>query len=265
MAIGKELKTAIESHGLKVYGNNVMVDGELYPVPLVQGNTKLGETVYHGSTLPTNETITTKKDGQVLTEPGTCPTTCRECYGTKGRFKYDSTKFYLMMRTRLLRRHPVVYFLLVDLQLTFENVEKLRIHATGDFIPGEARGYYNVLLKHPDVRAWTYTKCEVSGDIALLDSLPNCNVVPSIIPGKGFNYGHVPYVAMLYWYLRNKGESVYICRCSIDPNQHCSNCDGCSEHRYVLFAEHSTGYIPAKDFGYEKFVELVESQQKKED
>jgi len=255
-------KKAIENHGFRVYGNNVMINGNLFPLPLVQGNTKLGTGVWHSSTLPTNKVITAvSPDGTTTTENGTCPTTCPGCYGTTGNYRYNSNKYIIMMRTRLLKNYPDIYFQLVSIQIENENIEKLRIHAVGDFLPGEALGFYNVLKKYPHVKAWTYTKCNVSGDIALLDTLPNCNVVKSIIPGCGFNYGHVAYIANLFYMLKRQGKKVYICRCGIDENQHCSNCNGCSNHEFVLFIEHSTGYNAKNDYGYQKIVELIENQK----
>lgn len=258
----KELKNAIETNGLKVYGDLIMINNELFPLPLVQGNEKLGTSVWHSSTLPTNKLITAKlKDGREFTEPGTCPFSCKGCYGESGNYKYNHTKYWLIMRTRLLRNYPDIYFLLVDLQIKHENIEKLRIHAVGDFLPGEAIGFYNVIKKYPNVKSWTYTKLSVSGDIATLDSLENCNVVKSVVPGFGFNFGKIAYIANLYYFLKRNNKSVYICRCGIDKNQHCSNCNGCSGHEYVLFIEHSTGYKPEKDYGYNKIVSLIESQK----
>lgn len=255
-------KNTIEKElNLKVYGNYVMIDGVLYPLPLVQGNEKLGKIVWHSSTLPTNKEFTIKdKAGNVHTEKGTCPLTCKGCYGTTGNYRFNTTKYALMMRTRLLRQHMDIYFKLVDIQLRCENIKKLRIHAVGDFIKGEAIGFYNVLLNHPEVKAWTYTKVKNDDDIKTLDSLKNCNVVKSIIPCKGFNFGTIPYIGQLYYYLKRLGKSVYICRCGIDKNQHCSDCDGCSTHEYVLFIIHSTGYNPKKDYGYDKMVALINSQ-----
>lgn len=256
-------KQAIENKlQLKVYGAFVMIENALYPLPLVQGNEKLGKDVWHASTLPTNKEITVSFNGQEITEKGTCPFTCEGCYGEKGHYTHNDIQYYLIMRTRLLRLYPDIYFALMRIQLECEHIEKLRIHATGDFIPGEALSYYNLLLDFPSVKAWTYTKVTNDESISLLDTLPNCNIVKSIIPGKGFNFGTVAYIAATYYYLLNQGESVYICRCGIDKEQHCSNCSGCSDHKYVLFIEHSTGYNAQKDYGYEKMVGLIESQNK---
>ena len=252
----------IENLGLKVFGDYVEINNELFPLPLVQGNEKLGKKVWHSSTLPTNKAFTVNYDGKEVKENGTCPFTCSGCYGQCGNYRFNKIKFLLAMRTRLLKEYPWLYFQLVRIQLKHENIEKLRIHAVGDFIPGEALGFYNVLIDFPSVKAWTYTKVTNDKNISLLDTLDNCNIVKSIIPGFGFNFGKIAYVANLYYYLKRQNKSVYICRCGIDKEQHCSNCDGCSNHEYVLFIEHSTGYNAVTDYGYKKMVELIESQVK---
>ena len=94
-----------------------------------------------------------------------------------------------------------------------------------------------------------------------LDNIPNMNIVKSIIKGHGYNYGHIAYIAALYYALKRAGKSVHICKCGINPEQHCSDCDGCSSHEYVLFVEHGTGYNPKTDYGYDKFVQLVNNQE----
>ena len=247
---------------LTVYGSLVMINGELFPLPLVKGNSKLGKRVWHSSTLPTCGFFEIKlPGGGTVTARGTCPTTCRGCYATSGRYNDPNNKYLLHMRTRLLREYPDIYFALVRLQLTYENIDRLRIHAAGDFIPGEAAGFMAVLRDFPGVSAWTYTKCNITGEIADLDALPNCNIVKSIIPGCGFNYGPIEYIAALFFRLIMAGESVYICRCGIDHNQHCSDCDGCAKHKYVLFVEHSTGYDPRRSPFWDKFMALVNNQK----
>lgn len=261
--MNKSTEKAIIAAGFRVYGSYVMVNGELFPLPLVKGNSKLGRAVWHSSTAPTNEELTVldKKTGEIIaTCKGTCPLTCKGCYGKTGHYQHDNVKLSVIMRTRLLREYPAIYFLLVRTQLTYENIKYLRIHAVGDFIPGEARGFYEILKDFPNVKAWTYTKVPTNEEIELLDSLPNMNIVKSVIPGYGFNFGHVAYIANLYYALKRAGESVYICRCGIDPEQHCSDCTGCSSHKYVLFIEHSTKYNAKKDYGFSKLKKLIEQQ-----
>lgn len=257
-------KKAIETKlGLKTFGNMVMIDDVLYPVPLVQGNDKLGNVVWHSSTLPTNKVITAynPKTNEQVSECGTCPTTCEGGYCQTGHYNQNRNKYLLIMRTKLLRNYPDIYFQLVRIQLEHENIERLRIHATGDFLEHEKSGYIELLPEFPELKSWTYTKCEYNETMEQLDNIPNMNIVKSIIKGHGYNYGHIAYIAALYYALKRAGKSVHICECGINPEQHCSDCDGCSNHEYVLFVEHGTGYNPKTDYNYDKFVQLVNNQE----
>ena len=87
------------------------------------------------------------------------------------------------------------------------------------------------------------------------------NVVKSIIPGKGFNFGHCDYILGLYEFLRKTGKKVYICKCGIDKNQHCVNCGACRTCDYVLFLEHSTEYKAENDPLFPVLKGIVESQK----
>ena len=161
----KTTEKALIAAGFKVYGSTLMVNGELFPLPLVEGNSKLGTTVWHASTLPTNRVVTAvikdKKTKAVIKSAsgrGTCPLTCCDdngnttCYGTKGHYTHDSIKYLLIKRTEFLRKYPEQYFKAAEIQLQHERVEKLRIHATGDFIPGEAARWADVLRRHLNER-----------------------------------------------------------------------------------------------------------------
>lgn len=258
----KALKEMIEKNeSLKVFGDYVRVNGgDLFPLPLVDGNDKIGKGVWHASTLPGSKDITFTFNDIEYTEKGTCPITCPGCYGLSGFYNYDSTKYYLMQRTRFLKEYPALYFYVCRCQIMAENIKYIRIHATGDFIPGEAAGWYEIFKAMPHLKGWTYTKCDISGDIAMLDSLDNFNIVKSIVPGCGFNFGHIDYILSVYDHLKSIGETPYICRCGIDKNQHCNNCTGCSKNKYVLFIEHSTDYKAEKDILYSDIKALIESQ-----
>jgi hypothetical protein len=257
-----ELKKAIESKGLKVYGELIDINGELFPLPLTECNGKIGR-VMNSSTAPgtKEKTAVNPKTGENVSVMGTCPADCKGCYAQAGRYRMNRNMFLLIMRTRFLREYPEIYGAILAMQLDLEKAEQLRIHAAGDFIEKEARMYYDILKDRPSIKTWTYTKHEIKGDIALLDSLENVNIVKSIIPGFGFNYGHADYIAKVYKALKKAGKKVYICRCGIDPGQHCENCSGCSSHEYVLFIEHSTGYNVKKDPNYKMIHDLIESQK----
>lgn len=256
----KNLREMIENiDQVKVLGDVVTVAGDmaLYPLPLVDGNEKIGKGVWHASTLPGDEIITLKNGDQ---EKGTCPLKCAGCYGLSGFYTYDSTKKALMMRTRFLKRYPEIYFRIAEAQIIAENIKLIRVHATGDFIPGEAAGWTAIFKKHPDLIGWTYTKCSLKGEVKKLDMLHNFNIVKSIIPGCGFNFGHIDYIMKIYDKLVKAGKNVHVCRCGIDRNQHCNTCKGCAINEYVLFIEHGTSYNAEKDPLYDQIKELIENQ-----
>lgn len=258
----KALKEMIErNERLNVYGDLIMIDGgDLWPLPLVDGNDKIGKGVWHASTLPGAGVITFDFNDVTYSENGTCPITCPGCYGMTGCFRYGSTKYALMQRTRLLRKYPDIYFYIAVCQIKALNIKYIRVHATGDFIENEAAGWREIFENMPDLKGWTYTKCNIAGDVAALDSLDNFNIVKSIIPGCGFNFGHIDYILSVYDHLKSIGETPYICRCGIDKNQHCNNCTGCSRNKYVLFIEHSTDYKAAADPLFDEIKILIESQ-----
>ena len=89
----------------------------------------------------------------------------------------------------------------------------------------------------------------------------NANIVKSVIPHIGVNYGTCEYILGAYETLKAAGLPVYICRCGIDKNQHCTNCKGCSVNKYVLFIEHSTEYKAEKDPLYPVLKAIIESQE----
>lgn len=142
-------------------------------------------------------------------------------------------------------------------------MEYCRIHASGDFDSLENVNLWcEIVGDCKNTRFWTYTK-RVDFESAF-DNYDNANIVRSIIPGIGFNFGTCEYILNAYKELLNRGESVYICRCGVDKNQHCNTCKGCSVNKYVLFIEHSTSYIAEKDPLYETVKTIIESQKKPE-
>lgn len=94
----------------------------------------------------------------------------------------------------------------------------------------------------------------------LFDKFKNANIVKSVIPGLGFNFGKCEYIINAYYTLLELGKSVYICKCGIGKEQHCEHCGVCATYDYVLFIEHSTGYKAEKDPYYDKLVEIINNQ-----
>lgn len=229
---------------------------------LINGNTKLGKGVWTYSTLPTNKVFELSIEGCDVKVYGTCPCHCEGCYATKGNYCFSSTKVSLARKTILQRLYLDFVKRALIAQIEADNIRLCRIHAAGDFDPKQPEYttmWHEVVETCTSTLFWTYTKNPKAEHA--FDDLGNINVVKSIIEGIGFNFGKCEYIIRVYHELRRLGKSVYICRCGIDDNQHCVNCKGCVEHTFVLFVEHSTGYVAKEDPLYPELVELIESQK----
>lgn len=238
-------------------GNLISPIGAIKPL-LKNGNSKVGKNVYTFSILPTNKLFSV--NGMEM--KGTCPCTCKDCYGTKGCCAYDSSVASYARNTMLVRKHLSFVRDAIMAQIEADKIKTVRIHAVGDFDGNDeyVRMWHDIIKGHPHVQFWTYTKYARFENA--FDDVPNGNIVRSVIPKVGFNFGECGYVIDTYRYLKAIGEDVYVCRCGIDAEQHCTNCKSCSTHKYVLFVIHGNGYRAEKDTRYAELVELIESQDR---
>ena len=234
---------------------------------LVNGNKKLGRGVWTWSVLATNKwfsiNVGAKEKPDYIDIKGTCSCNCPGCYADNGCYRFSSVRKSLAIKTVLIRMYPDFVKRAILAQIKADKIEYCRIHAAGDF---EITSFYNtvetwltIVTETPNTKYWTYTKFAPA--LNAFDGVNNCNVVNSIIPGCGLNYGHCDYIKATFETLLNRGESVYVCRCGIDKNQHCTNCRGCSVNKYVLFIEHGTSYDPEQDKAFPALKALIESQK----
>lgn len=226
--------------------------------PLVNGNAKIGRGCYHFSTLPGTQLFDVVVNGMSYTVKGTCCCDCVGCYAKTGNYRYQSVKNALGMRTILARDFVDWLGRAIRAQIEADKIGAVRIHAAGDFVSeAYAEMWLGIAHDFPAVKFWTYTK--VREYEKLFDALENANIVKSIIPGIGVNYGHIDFVRDTFDKLSRAGKTVHVCRCGVDKNQHCTNCKGCSVNEYVLFVEHSTDYKPEKEANWEAFKRFVDS------
>lgn len=191
----------------------------------------------------------------------TCPCHCPGCYAGFGCYQFAGVKESLRRNTELAKNH--LGFLrraLVAQCETFKPSTEIRIHAVGDFFSLDYLNmWHDIAAAFPNLIFWTYTK--VGAFENAFNDLENANIVKSVVPGFGFNFGHCGYVIDMYHALIATGVKVHICRCGIDPGQHCAGCHKCSECEYVLFVEHSTSYKATEDARYNELVDLIENQK----
>ena len=238
-------------YGIRFAGGKIVdPEGNLISELLKEGNSKTGKKVLTWSMLPGTS------------ECGTCVCDCVGCYAKTGFYCMPSVKESLTKNTRLANDHLDFFRRAVSAQLEYIGSAEIRIHAAGDFNTKNpdayAKTWHEIAAAFPTCRFWTYTK--MTQFEGLFDDLENANIVKSIIPEKGFNFGHCDYILELYAYLKAMKKNVYICRCGIDKNQHCEKCGHCSTADYVLFIEHSTEYDAEKDPLFPVLKALIDSQ-----
>lgn len=229
---------------------------------LKQGNDKTGKEVWTYSILPGTREFSAIVNGEVITARGTCCCSCAGCYAMTGHYRQNTAITSMVINTYLTVHYIEFVRACIMAQLDYIGRGEVRIHAAGDFNTENSDEYaamwYDIAKKYTSFRMWTYTK--VKRFETLFDDIKNANIVKSIIPGIGVNFGHCDYIINAYYALREAGKSVYICRCGIDKEQHCEHCGVCASYDYVLFIEHSTEYKAEKDPLFNKLVNIINNQ-----
>ena len=229
---------------------------------LKEGNSKTGKAVYTFSVLAGNACHAFTSGEKTIIVKGTCSCNCVGCYAQSGFYVTSSVKRSLAINTYLVNNHIDFVKNAIMAQLEIMGRGEIRIHAAGDFNTANSDQYaqmwLDIVTAFPAFRFWTYTK--VKKYETLFDHVKNANIVKSIIPEIGFNFGHCDYIINAYYSLKAMGKSVYICKCGINPEQHCEKCGVCATFDYVLFLEHSTEYKAENDPLYAKLCEIVNNQ-----
>lgn len=248
------------AHGIEYRNGKIKspVYGWIAPLA-VKGNKKIGK-VWHFSTLPTDGEFIVEINGEPVTVKGTCNGTCKNCYACTGNYRFQSVRRALAIRTILARLFPDFVKRALTAQIIADCIELFRIHASGDFFSAEyVEMWQEIATTFPACKFWTYTKNQKAE--TAFDNIQNANIVRSILPCGGFNFGKAGEMLKAYESLKTAGESVYICKCGIDKNQHCDNCKGCATHKYVLFLLHGDPtYKPENDADFPRFVSVVSAQ-----
>lgn len=229
---------------------------------LKDGNTKTGEEVYTWSVLPGTEEYEILINDKIISVKGTCVCDCKGCYAKTGFYRTNSTKQSIGLNTYLTDKYLEFVENAISAQLEILERGEIRIHAAGDFNTENPEEYANMWHRIAEnfnsFRFWTYTK--IRKFESLFDDLKNANIVKSIIPHIGVNFGTCEYIINAYYTLKAMGIKAYICKCGVDKNQHCRSCGVCATYKFVLFLEHSTKYNPLEDPLFGKFCEIVNNQ-----
>lgn len=218
------------------------------------------------STLAGTKDWTVNLNGEQIVLKGTCPLQCKGCYGCSGRYAMQSVIDGNGWRTYAIMHFPDWTRRAITAQINWGirgvPLPFVRVHITGDFF---ANWYIEVWKRIkadcPNTRMWAYTKNEDAENA--FDDVAGFNIVKSLVPGFGLNYGHCDHVMNIYRALIASGIETHICRCAVDKEQHCNTCRACQDLKHVLFLEHGTDYKPECDPLWNEFVALVESDENK--
>lgn len=291
---GMTKKQVFAAFGIKFDGDRKVYCEPLkawIPLPLVNGNDKIGKGVWHHSTLPGTKPVSADiialafqsigidiPAGDLTdTCKGTCGCDCKGCYAKSGNYLYDDNQAALLIRTYIARMFPDWLESCIIAQIIACKITMVRIHAAGDFFSNEhVRMWVRIARIFVEYAIfWTYTK---TAFVALKEfqALDNCNIVKSLVNG-GVNYGKAGYLIQLYHELKEMGVNVWICSCGLEKFSkpagykfsdeekaawtHCNKCNHCFTAEYVLFLEHGTGYNARKDPDLAEFLQLVASQE----
>lgn len=255
-------KQVYGQHNVQYKGGKILSPIGWIPELLKVGNIKTGKEVYTWSLLPGTGEYKAEINNTLIPVPGTCVFDCIGCYAEAGFYRMANVVNSLAVNTYLVNEYPDFVKSAISAQLETLGQGEIRIHAAGDFNTKDPDNYSkiwkDIATKYSSFLFWTYTK--VKQYETLFDNLNNANIVKSVIPGIGINFGKCEYVINAYFTLRSLGIPVYICKCGIDKNQHCQGCGICATYKYVLFVEHSTNYKAEEDPLYPKLCEIINNQ-----
>ena len=258
-------KETYSKYGIEYKAGKILSPMGYIPEMLKEGNSKTGKAVYTFSLLPGTEGFPYVVDGKVTFVRGTCKCDCSGCYAKTGFYRMSNVIDSLTVNTLLVNNHIDFVKNAISAQLETMGRGEVRIHAAGDFYLETEKNsfayasmWHDIAKSFPAFRFWTYTK--VKEFETLFDDLKNANIVKSVIPHVGVNFGHCDYILNAYYTLKSMGCSVYICKCGFDKMQHCEKCGVCAAYDFVLFLEHSTNYKGEQDPLYEKLYNIVMNQ-----
>lgn len=197
-------KYGIQFKNGKIYAPELGFIAEL----LKEGNSKTGKAVYTFSILPGTGKVEIDFNGKHIEVIGTCICNCVGCYAQTGFYKMNSVIQSMTINTWLVNNYPEFVENAINAQLEIIGRGEIRIHAAGDFNTKKPEIYTNmwrkIAEKNNTFRFWTYTKMKQYE--SLFDGLKNANIVKSIIPGIGFNFGHCGYIINAYYTLKELGK-----------------------------------------------------------
>ncbi len=198
----------------KIYIDNL---GLINPNRMSTGNRKIVDTLIFN--LPAGNN-------------GTCNQTCIGCYALKAERLYPNTREQRRQNLFLYQKHRDTLLSLLLTQLTYSDLQVVRVHESGDFFSSDyVQFWVDIALLFPDKIFYTYTK-----SIENFDNVPrNFNVLNSWIDTERTipNYGTLD--ECKEW----MSQGFYVCPASEVKSVKCNlNCFYCHTQKKVCFVKH---------------------------
>jgi len=178
-------------------------------------NMKLGNSKIHKScgitTLPTS----------------VCKMQCKGCYARKAEKRFPAVLTARKQHLEATKQNNYISIMISEIKAS--GVKVFRIHESGDFYSQEYTNKWKSIMEAlPEVKFYTYTKSSF-----IMPVLPNFNLIQSIVPGKGFNFGNQQYCEEL------QQEGYFLCPCIKGSSVECmKDCTVCATESKVCFLIH---------------------------
>jgi hypothetical protein len=164
-----------------------------------------------------------------------CSSCKTACYAMKSQRQYPGVYNRRAIWSWMARHDLEGLESILDEQLTKTKLRIVRLHSSGDFINQDYLDMWARLIrKHAHISFYTYTKTSL--DFTEISSLPNFNLVKSILPNGNLNFGSLSYIHKMA-----KKYHATICPYGIKGNTKIKcgkDCTACLRKEHVLFLMH---------------------------
>ena len=121
-----------------------------------------------------------------------CFHNCAGCYAKKAERIYPRVRTFRQRNLDNYNNNPTYWLIQIarDISQAKNKIKTFRIHSSGDFFSNEYIMHWATIVKtFPNIRFYAYTKNQSVLDFTPLTELKNFNLINSITPDGGFNFG----------------------------------------------------------------------------
>ncbi len=188
---------------------------------LTRGNSKLDKSIFNWSITPIKSCLN-------------CEDCKKSCYAIKSYRFYPTVKL-AWDRNLILAKNGDFVSMVVNQLKKARTCKAVRIHVAGDFFDQNyINSWEKIILLFPNIKFYCYSKVMEILNFTAIMAAPNFNIINSIAPDGGVNFGNQDRVNEL------KDMGYLVCPVTNgDTDIQCGrNCSLCLTHRKVCFIEH---------------------------